>query len=733
MARIIYSATRKQFFTDWSQQQLVNKMVEGAIINHIGYSTSELNSWHANVNSIAAILFLSEKVSEDAVIAFEYKVPNGGRIDCMMYGKGDDSLYHVIHIELKQWSNNSVHEIYDNGVFEVEAFTGGGYRPVSHPLKQVDNYHRHLTNYVEALSSPDCRLEGIAYCYNYSSKATPNDLFAPQYHNLAERYTLYSKDEIISLSARLNTLLSRGDGLSIFNRVIASRILPSKKLLDSAANMFKGISEYALLDEQITASDGIYAEVQRCLKSGGKTAIIIKGGPGTGKTVIALHVLAELARSGIYKNVYFTTRSKALRENLKLKLRNVGIGNPEDAANAGDLITNIFDYKPYHFEEGEVDVLLVDEAHRIGRSSNFMTDKKYEQTFLSQTMSLLYCSKVCVFFIDDHQAVKSSEIGTSDQIKRIASRYHQQFEEDKSAFIKDLEKKRRALGKKQAQHSLLLARRSEYEERSFAKTLTSLEKDIAELETQVAKERCINDATHNFSGNIRILELELKTQFRCNGSDNYLDWIDDVIFKTSGAVNHTFKKDEYDFRLFDSPKALYDAIRNLYDAGKTARVAAGYCWHWSTELAPDGDLKKDVVIGDFKMPWETNTVRARPPFREKYASCADTWATEPEGINQIGCIFSIQGLELDYMGVIIGPDLDYNPSTGTLVAVPGKNMDVKTGDADIYDRHIKNIYRVLLTRGVKGCYVYCCNPGVADYISKCLNSKKRRERYTSLH
>lgn len=723
MARIIYSATRKQFFDDWSQQQIVNKMVEGATFNHIGFSNSERNSWHANVNSIAAILFLSNKVSDDAVVAFEYKVPNGGRIDCMMYGKGDDSLYHVIHIELKQWSNDSVHEIYDNGVFEVEAFTGGGYRPVSHPLKQVDNYHRHLTNYVEALSDPDCRLEGMAFCYNYSSSTNPNDLFAPQYRNLTEKYTLYSKDEILSLAARLNTLLSKGDGLSIFNRVIDSRILPSKKLLDSAANMFRGISEYALLDEQITASDGIYAEVKQCLKTGGKTAIIIKGGPGTGKTVIALHVLAELAKAGIYRNVYFTTRSKALRENLKLKLRDVAVGNPDDAANAGDLITNIFDYKPYHFNESEVDVLLIDEAHRIGKSSNFMTDKKYEQTFLSQTMSLLYCSKVCVFFIDDHQAVKSSEIGTSDQIKSIASHYHQQFEEDKASFLREIEKKRRALVKKKSQHSLLLQNRNQYEERVFAKTLASLEASIKELESQVEKENCINGATQNFKGDIRILELELKTQFRCNGSDNYLDWIDDVIFKSSARINHTFKKDEYDFRVYSSPQALYDAIRTLYDKGKTARVAAGYCWHWSTELAPNGDLKKDVVIGDFKMPWETNTVRARSPFREQYASSADTWATELQGINQIGCIFSIQGMELDYMGVIIGPDLDYDPSTGTLVAVQGMNMDVKTGDAEIYEKHIKNIYRVLLTRGVKGCYIYCCNPGVAEYFERCIGVK----------
>lgn len=720
MARIIYSATKRDFFNDWSQQRLVDKMVQGALFNHIGYSPSELNSWHANVNSIAAILFLADKVSNDSIIAFEYKVPNGGRIDCMMYGKGEDRNYHVIHIELKQWSNNSVHEIYDNGVFEVEAFTGGGYRPVSHPLKQVDNYHRHLMNYVEALSAPDCHLEGMAYCYNYSSSDSPHDLYAPQYNSLSEKYTLYSKDEISALSLRLNKLLSLGDGLSIFNRIMDSPIRPTKKLLDSAANMFKGITEYALLEEQITASDEIYAEVQRCLKTGGKTAIIIKGGPGTGKTVIALHVLAELARAGFYKNVYFTTRSKALRENLKLKLQDVSLGSKEDAANAGDLITNIFDYKPYHFGESEVDVLLVDEAHRIGNSSNFMTDKKYEQTFLSQTMSLLYCSKVCVFFIDDHQAVKSSEIGSSDKLRFIAENYHQQFDADKEAFRLTVEKNRKRLQKKIEKRNILLADRAILDQRVFSHALTSLEKEISELQSQVDKEQCLDCATQFFLGKIKVLEVELKTQFRCNGSDNYLDWVDDVLFKPATRIQHFFKSTDYDFRLFDSPNDLYESIHSLFDSGKSARVAAGYCWHWSTELEPNGDLKKDVVIGDFKMPWETNTIRARAPYRDLYASSADTWATEPQGINQIGCIFSIQGLELDYIGVIIGPDLDYDPQKDTLYAVPGKNRDVKTGDAEVYEKHIKNIYRVLLTRGTKGCFVYSCNPGVSQYLKKCL-------------
>ena len=720
MGRVIYSATKSQFIQDWARRDILNKMIIGASRHHIGVGDSERKSWGENANAIAGLLTLANAVPNDAVVAFEYKVPNGGRIDCMMYGKGQDGLSHVAHIELKQWSNDSVHELYDNGVFEVEAFTGGGYRPVSHPLKQVAGYHRHLLNKLEVLSDGSFSLDGMAYCYNYSSTASPNDLYAPQYLPLIETFKLYSKEEANELSVRLNKILCLGDGMSVFNRVIESPLMPTGRLLDSAANIFRGITEYALLQEQITASDTIYAEVRRRLGDGGKTAIVIKGGPGTGKTLIALHVLADLAKAGVYRNCYFTTRSKALRENLKLRLQQVPLEDQEDALNAADLITNIFEYKPYHFKENEIDVLLVDEAHRIGRSANFQTDKKYETTFLSQTMSLLYCSKVCVFFIDDHQAVKSSEIGTSEKIEAIARDYHAQFENEREAFLREIEKKEKSLQKKKLARQRLFERQGEMDMRDFAHQLAKLDDDIRELESQVAKKACIEDATQHFEGDVKVIQMELKTQFRCNGSDNYLDWIDDVLFNPPSEIHNTFSDQEYDFKVFDSPQELYDSIKAINDAGSLARVAAGYCWKWSDSLEPNGDLRKDVVIGDFRMPWETKDGhRPRPPFRNRYASSADTWATEPAGINQIGCIFSIQGLEVDYMGVIIGPDLDYDPATDALVAVPGKNMDVKTGDAEIYEKHIKNIYRVLLTRGAKGCYIYSCNPGVSEYLLRC--------------
>ena len=253
----------------------------------------------------------------------------------------------------------------------------------------------------------------------------------------------------------------------------------------------------------------------------------------------------------------------------------------------------------------------------------------------------------------------------------------------------------------------------------FVKALTKLEERIRETEETIAKQKSIDDIKAVFNGSVYILDFELKSQFRCNGADNYLDWLDDVLYKPINRIRTRFSKKDYDFRIFDSPQLLYDQIRALdrpvESPKQSARLAAGYCWDWSGELTPDGDLKREVVIGDFQMPWETLTL-AREPYRQKYASSADTWAIEPQGINQIGCVFSIQGLELDYIGVILGPDIDYDPVNDCLKAIPGITHNMNAGDDP--DRYVKNIYRVLMSRGKLGCYVYCCNESVAEFLKR---------------
>lgn len=718
MSRVAYSATKDVFINDVKWNRFIPKMRVGAKLNHIGSGDSEIRSWQSNAPSVRNLLELSQ-IPDDIIVSFEYKVPNGGRIDCMLYGEGNNGLKNVIHIELKQWGNNSVSELYDTGVFKVDAFTGGSYRAVCHPSQQVLNYQTHLLNFVEELNADDTNLEGLAYCYNYDSNATPNALYANHYRAILDQHRLYSGNEIEPLAARIHELLCNGSGLEIFNRVTTSRIRQSKTLLDAAANMFKGITEFSLLDDQITASETIFAEVRKASKKKGKTVIIVKGGPGTGKTVIALHVLAQMAQEGKASNMYFTTRSKALRESLRERLQNISLQDG-NKLNASDLISNIFHFKPHYYEESEVDLLLVDEAHRVQKSANYMGDKFFEQTYLSQVTSLIYCSKVCVFFIDDKQAIKTDEIGNSDDIEAAARNYANSIADyANSDFYQKIQKNKKSLSKAESDRVKLAAHTIPENYGKIAK----LDAKISELRREITKEDCIADVRTTLTTPINIIQLELKSQFRCNGSDNYLDWLDEVLYKPYDLVKTSFSNQEYDFQIFGTPQALYDKIKSLDNPNghpkQVARIAAGYCWRWSTQLAPGGDLIKDVKIGDFEMPWETNNVRARGQFRDKYASSADTWAIEPQGINQVGCIFSIQGFEIDYIGVILGPDIQYDSLNDCLIGQVGNNVAVQSSDSVEYTRHIRNAYRVLMSRGKKGCFVYCCNPEVATFLERC--------------
>lgn len=723
MGRVLYGASKSEFRRDVLTHKFGPKMQAAANMFRLGYGTSELTSWLNNAPQVKDLLDLAD-LPDDTYVSFEYKVPNGPqRIDCMLYGHGSGGKKNVVHIELKQWSNNTVQEIYSTGVFaakaEVEALTGGRFKPVPHPSQQVANYQQYLKDYVVVLRE-DCELEGMAYCYNYLSSASPAALYSDHYKKILDSCPLFSGDQVEQLAARLNTLLSLGDGLSIFNKVQDSPILPSKNLMAAAANMFKGITEFHLLKDQLVASNAIFAEVARTIKDKEKTVIVVKGGPGTGKTVIALNILAQLAQSQKYPNIFFTTRSKALRNNLCSKLEKIKLENRMESS-ASNLIRRIYDFKPYHFQEGEVDVLLIDEAHRISKSSNHMSDKKYMTTHLSQTMSLIYCSKVCVFFIDDNQAITNSEIGKSDQIRLAANEYSKRLKDEEQQFRKNIEKMKKRLVRQEKKRTDLIESRDLYRTADFSRELTKIEKTIQDTKDEISKENNIADVKSKFTGEVKVLEFELKSQFRCNGSDNFLDWLDESIYKNRESVQTTFDPKDYDFKIYESPQALYDAIRQLdrpiSSPNQSARLAAGYCWKWEGKLTPEGDLEKEVVIGDFAMPWETLT-RPRMPYRDRYASSADTWAIEPEGINQIGCVFSIQGLEIDYIGVIIGPDLVYDAENDCLKAVPGVTHNMNAGDDP--DTYVKNIYRVLMSRGKKGCYIFSCDPEVSEYFRKCL-------------
>lgn len=635
--RVIYQEPLDTFVKDVRTNIFVDKMLATATYYNLQPGDSELMSWSNNAPKIKDLLELSNL--KDIYVTFEHLVPyNMKRIDCILYGKNSSCQGNVVHIELKQWSNKGVMAVESDGNFsvddeddvkyEVKAFTGGGHRIVAHPSQQVRGYNDYLTGFVEVLSRKELHIEGIAYCYNYRSDGSPSALYDQRYEKLQKAYRTYSGNEVLELAERLGSALGNGDGKAVFDKMINSPIRPSKKLLESAANLIHegNISEFALIEDQIVARNAIIDKIRKIGRK--KSVILIKGGPGTGKTVIALHILAELAGGRRNYNIHYATKSKPLLEGVKHRLPR--------GSKAKLLFSNVTQFIPANCDENSIDILLIDEAHRISNSANNQYTQADKRTHLSQIQTIVRASKISVFFIDDKQAIRSSEIGSSELIRDCAKEY-----------------------------------------------------------------------------NADVAEVNLKSQFRCNGSDNYLDWLEQIIYNEPAKAS--FGKEEFDFRIFDDPGILYEEIRKQ-DAvdGQTARLTAGFCWPWSDNLGPDGDLPKDVTIGSFAMPWETkDTISNVPPGYVKWYE----WAYKPEGIKQVGCIYTAQGFEFDYIGVIIGPDLIYDKENDCLATdIKATRDHVLKRGSENFDSYVRNIYRVLMSRGMKGCYVYFTNKDTADYF-----------------
>ena len=654
-ARILYQESQSQFIRDVERNLVSQKMRHAAELAGIHSAENEIASWENNAPHVSRLL--TQCGAKDSYVTFEFLVPfSRKRIDCMIYGKGDDNSENVIHIELKQWSNKTVglaesegnftadestSRQYDDVIFNVEAFTGHANRIVAHPSQQVKGYQGYLSNFIEVFSNHEVTLTGLAYCYNYTKndESKPTYLFDKKYSTLLSQFPTYAKDQFDELTNKMTILLRNGSGLSIFNKVMQSNIRPSKKLLNEVSTMIESgdISAFSLIEDQIVARNIIIDKIREMRANSSrnkKNIIIVNGGPGTGKTVIALHILAELAKlsnHGYGLNVHYATKSKPLLEGVRAQL------TPRSRM----LFSNVTSFVPSSSDEDSVDVLLVDEAHRIQKNANSQYTKAENRTNLSQIDTIIRAAKITVFFIDDRQAIRGVEIGSASMIREAAERW-----------------------------------------------------------------------------NASVEECELKSQFRCNGSDNYLNWLEQVLYNKQ--VTSHFDTEDFDLRIMDSPQKMYESLVEQNNVpGQTARLMAGFCWPWSTNVV-NGDLVKDVKIGTFAMPWETHDKVDRKSLSVSYPRWYE-WAYKPEGINQVGCIYTSQGYEFDYAGVIIGPDLKYDPVEVKIITDKSACKDpvlrrTQKEATMTFDDYVRNIYRVLMSRGMKGCYLYVCDDNLRTYL-----------------
>jgi len=605
----LYAGTSAQFFEDTIQNQVAEKL-RSAFFDYYRHSPSpaEVQSWRNSLRAVCQV-FQYAGFTDHGIILEDQLPLTSKRLDCIICGRNDQNRDHAVIIELKQWEKCEEAP----GDNEVVTWVGGAKREVLHPSVQVGQYQTYLQDTQTAFFEGDkpVLLDACTYLHNYGFN--PEDvIFSPKFKDSLAQNPLFTADDVNRLRDYLSGRLKFGQGIDVLRRVEESDYRPSKKLMDHVGTMIKGKSEYVLLDEQLV----VYDKVLSCAREGfhdkQKNVIIIRGGPGTGKSVIAINLMADLLLKGY--NAQYATGSRAFTETLR---KIIGM--------RGSVQFKYFNSYA-GAERDAVDVLIADEAHRIRETSNSRFTPKDKQSNMRQIEELLRAAKVGVFFIDDNQVVRPNEIGSSEYIKDAAGRH-----------------------------------------------------------------------------GCKVFEYELEAQFRCSGSDAFVNWINNSlgIRKTANVLWN--QRESFDFQVLSSPEELEKAIKQKASEGFTARMTAGFCWEWS-DPRNDGTLVDDVVIGDFRRPWN-----AKPEARMLAAGIpkASLWAYDPKGIGQVGCIYTAQGFEFDYVGVIVGKDLVYDFDGQVWVGCPEESCDgvVKRSKGRFVEL-VKNTYRVLLSRGMKGCYVY---------------------------
>lgn len=581
-------------------------------------SNNEVMSWRNSL--LRMTLILQSANLHDNGVMVEYQLPlSSKRIDVMVTGKDGLGVKNSVIIELKQWERCSLSDIESDYVI---TWVGGGNRDVLHPSIQVGNYKYYLQENCSAFYEEEnpVLLYACSYLHNYNYYQD-DPIFDSRFGNALDKFPLYTADDTENLASFLSSKLNDGMGMEILSEIENSKLRPSKKLLKQVSGVIKdklkgGIKilgqhkvngDYILLDEQLIVYDKVISLIKKGEIDKQKHAIIVKGGAGTGKSVIALQLLADLTATG--HNTHYATGSKSFTSTLRKILGNESSGLLKYFMSYGEAQSN------------EIDVLIMDEAHRIRERTGY----PFRATGRLQIEDLINAAKVLVFFIDDYQSVRKGEIGTSSFIKEYAIKL-----------------------------------------------------------------------------NCRVFEYELEAQFRCGGSDGYTNWIDNTLQIRRTANTLWVNDTNFEFKILSSPEELEAAIKAKNESGFSARLTAGFCWKWSDVLDADNNLIDDVIIGDYKRPW--NAREGLTGMRRGIPK-SQFWAYEDGGIKQIGCIYTAQGFEFDYVGVIFGNDLKYNLDKSLWEGHPKNSFDTQVKSSDNFLQLVKNTYRVLLTRGMKGCYV----------------------------
>lgn len=613
---IVYQASKSQFLQHALREDIediVSRQFRSAM-GH-GVAAAEIRAWKHSLLEMAKVL-QDEEIPPDAGVAIEYQLPQSSkRIDFVITGEDAAARTKVVIVELKQWSESRRSE--KDAIVWARRGGRAGETEGPHPSYQAWSYAAYLEDFNGAVQEGEMALRPCAYLHNHPRDG---EIDHPHYSEHIARAPLFLARERARLQAFIREHVRHGDRRGALYTIEQGRIRPSKMLADAVVGLLQGKPEFVLLDDQKVAYETILQADARAATR--KQVVIVQGGPGTGKSVVAINLLGALISRK--RNARYVSKNAAPRAVYEAKLAGTftrtRIGNL--FSGSGAFVND---------EPDTYDTLVVDEAHRLNEKSGL-----FRNLGDNQIRELIRSARCTVFFIDDDQRVTVHDIGHTEELRARA--------------------------------------------REFDAAVT---------------------------------ELELSSQFRCNGADGYLAWLDNTL-DIRPTANTTLDTAEFDFRVFDSPSELHDLIDLKNRTNNRSRVVAGYCWTWPS--------KRDPQAWDIELP--------AFGYRRRWNLDKDgsLWIVTPGSVEQVGCVHTCQGLELDYVGVIIGPDLVYRearivtdatkraPSDQSVKGLKGMSKDDPDRARQLADTIVKNTYRTLMTRGMKGCYVYCTDAPLAAYL-----------------
>jgi len=530
---IVYEATKELFIEDVIQDKIKDR-IDKTFYEKMGYHTgeSECNAWENSMQYMLKVLYDS-KIPNNSGIAIEFRIPNTSkRVDFIISGKDENQRNTAIIVELKQWQKA---EIVSGKDAIVETYTGHALREVAHPSYQAWSYATTIEDYNENVQEKNIDLHPCAYLHNYLPVEPPT-ILSNVYKEYLDKAPAFIHGDVEKLREFITKYIKYGDNKETLYLIENGKIRPSKALQDALSGMLKGNREFVMIDDQKVVYETAFNMAKKSYEDGKKRVLIVEGGPGTGKSVVAINLLVNLTKENML--CQYVTKNSAPREVYAAKL------SGEMKKNR---INNLFKGSGAFVDEvsNQFDALIVDEAHRLNKKSGM-----FQNLGENQIKEIINASKFSVFFIDESQRVTLKDNGSINEINK---------------YIKEF----------------------------------NAESEI----------------------------LELQSQFRCNGSDGYIAWLDNVL-QIRETANDTFDLD-YDIKICDTPNEVRDLIFEKNKENNKARILAGYCWDWIKEGKNKSDVY-DITIPehDFAMSWNLGN--------------STTWAIDPESVNEIGCIHTSQ-------------------------------------------------------------------------------------------